>query len=55
MPFPLKVKMQMPCQHWNQFPVAATFSTMSSISGSAPPTPEQMPYCKLCRAQEKQK
>lgn len=55
MPFPLHVPKQMPCEHWNHFPVNTVLATIATVSGSPPPTPEQMPYCKICRAQEKRK
>ena len=55
MPFPLSAPKKMPCEHWNHFPVNTALATIATVSGSPPPTPEQMPYCKLCRAQEKQK
>ncbi|XP_075154917.1 uncharacterized protein LOC142228386 [Haematobia irritans] len=47
MPFPLDIPKQMPCPHWNHFPVV---TIIGSISGSTPPSPDHFPSCKICKA-----
>ncbi|XP_017465804.1 PREDICTED: uncharacterized protein LOC108358824 [Rhagoletis zephyria] len=58
--FPIKPPAQMPCPHWNHFPihpqVQVTFG--SSCNGpnspsSPPPTPSSYSYCSACNAMQK--
>ncbi|XP_017468401.1 PREDICTED: uncharacterized protein LOC108371503 [Rhagoletis zephyria] len=61
--FPIKPPAQMPCAHWNHFPIhpqrQVTFSSSSGRCNgsngpsSPPPSPSSYSYCSACDAMQK--
>ncbi|XP_039961959.1 uncharacterized protein LOC120775713 [Bactrocera tryoni] len=56
--FPITPPAQMPCPHWNHFPIHPQVqhpfgSCQGNVSGSPPPSPSSYSYCSACNAMKK--
>ncbi|XP_037940602.1 uncharacterized protein LOC119673402 [Teleopsis dalmanni] len=56
MPFPIHPPRQMPCPHWQHFPITPAVKMgncpQSPGSLSPPPSPDSYMYCSVCNAKK---